>query len=83
MSMKYWDYIQFTAKHFSPYGIYQYSSGIYGQGTVQNGSAYIAMGSKDDTPDTGDGIHPKWFLASGLFAAAVAMFFFRGKRKTL
>ena len=77
------DYIQFTAKHFSPYGIYQYSSGIYGQGTVQNGSAYIAMGSKDDTPDTGDGIHPKWFLASGLFAAAVAMFFFRGKRKTL
>ena len=76
------DYIQFTARHFSPYGIYQYSSGINGQGVVQNGSAYITMGSRDDTPDTGDGVHPKWFLAAGLCAMAVALFFYKGKRKT-
>ncbi|MBO5056457.1 MAG: leucine-rich repeat domain-containing protein [Lachnospiraceae bacterium] len=73
------DYIQFTAHHFSPYGIYQYS-GINGQGVVANGKVFVSMaGNKDDTPDTGDGIHPKWFLAMGLLAAAVALFFYRGK----
>lgn len=77
------DYIQFTARHFSPYGIYRYSSGISGQGVVQDGSAYITIGSRDDTPDTGDGVHPKWFLAAGLCAMAVALFFYKGKRKTL
>lgn len=73
------DYIQFTAHHFSPYGVYQYS-GINGQGIVTNGKAFVSMtGNKDDTPDTGDGIHPKWFLAMGLLAAAVALFFYRGR----
>lgn len=75
------DYIQFTANHFSPYGIYRYSS-INGQGVVSGGKAFINLsGNKDDTPDTGDGIHPKWILALGLFAAATALFFYKGKGK--
>lgn len=77
------DYIQFTARHFSPYGIYQYS-GINGQGVVTNGKAFISMtGNKDDTPDTGDPIHPKWFLAMGLLAAAIALFFYKGKHTSV
>ena len=74
------EYLQFTTSHFSPFGIYQYS-GFGGQGAVSNGSAYISMsGNKDDTPNTGDGPHPQWFLFMGLLAASVALFFYKGKR---
>ncbi len=50
---------------------------------MTNGKAVITdlSGNKDDTPDTGDPIHPKWFLAIGLLAGAVALFFYKGKRK--
>lgn len=73
------DYIQFMTKHFSPYGIYKYS-GYSGQGVVNGGKAVISLsGRKDDTPDTGDPIHPKWFLATGLLAASVALFFYSRK----
>ncbi len=74
-------YIQFTTSHFSPLGIYSYSA-VNGQAVVTNGQAVITSlsGNKDDTPDTGDFIHPKWFLALGLFAGAVALFFYQGKR---
>ncbi len=76
------DYLQFVVSHFSPFGIYNYSE-MYGQAYVSNGSAVITSlsGNKDNTPDTGDPIHPKWFLASGLLAAAIAMFFYKGKSK--
>ena len=79
------DYIQFKTNHFSAFGIYQGTGTAYsaygGQGVVSNGSAFINMsGAKDDTPDTGDGIHPKWILAIGLFAAATALFFYKGKK---
>ena len=74
------DYIQFKTNHFSSYGIYEYSS-YGGQGVVNNGSAFINMsGNKDNTPDTGDGIHPKWILALGLLAASTALFFYKGKK---
>lgn len=76
------NYIQFTTSHFSPYGIYQYT-GMNGQAVVTDGRAVISRGSgaKDDTPDTGDFLHPKWFLAMGLFAGAVALFFYKGNRR--
>lgn len=76
------DYLQFVTSHFSPFGVYNYS-GLNGQAYVTNGSAVITSlsGNKDDTPDTGDPIHPKWFLAAGLLAAAVALFFYKGKTK--
>lgn len=76
------DYIQFTTSHFSPYGLYK-STGNPGEGVVSNGTAFVSgMGTKDDTPDTGDFVHPKWVLAIGLFAAAVAMFLYgTGKKR--
>lgn len=75
-------YIQFTTSHFSPFGIYQYTS-MNAQAVVTDGKAVITnpTGNKDDTPDTGDFLHPKWFLALGLLAGAVALFFYRGKPK--
>ncbi len=77
------DYVQFTTSHFSPFGIYSYS-GMNGQAVVVDGKAVVTSlsGNKDDTPDTGDDfIHPKWFMALGLFAGAVAMFLYKGKPK--
>ncbi len=77
------DYLQFTTSHFSPVGIYNYPGGSSRAGNTGASSA------KDDTPDTGDPIHPKWFLALGLFAGAVALFFYgmgsrrRGGRMTI
>lgn len=78
------DYLQFVTSHFSPFGVYNYS-GLYGQAYVSNGSAVITSlsGNKDNTPDTGDPIHPKWFLTAGLLAAAVALFFYKGKSKKI
>lgn len=75
-------YIQLTTNHFSPYGIYQYTP-MNAQAAVTDGKAVITSptGNKDDTPDTGDLIHPKWFLALGLLAGAVALFFYKGKPK--
>lgn len=78
------DYIQFTTNHFSPFGIYR-SVNINGQAVVTDGKAVITSlsGSKDDTPDTGDFIHPKWFLALGLLACSVSLFFYKGKPKRI
>jgi len=76
------EYLQFTTSHFSPFGIYTYLD-FGGQAVVSDGKAVITSlsGNKDDTPDTGDPIHPKWFLALGLLACAVALFFYKGKTK--
>lgn len=76
------DLIQFTTSHFSPLGIYNYSI-VNGQAEVVNGSAVITSltGKKDDTPDTGDFIHPKWVLAIGLAGLSVVLFFYKGKNR--
>lgn len=74
--------VTFEATHFSPYGIYQYENG---QGAViqrKDGGVLTALSRKKDvSPDTGDWIHPKWFLATGLFALSMMMFFLKGNRK--
>ncbi len=79
------DCISFTAKHFSPYGIYNYttSSGTVVADVKDGQAVFASLGKKDDSPNTGDySIHPKWFMAAGLLFAALAMFFYRGgKRK--
>ena len=72
--------IRFTTSHFSPYGIYEYDS-FGGTGVVSNGKAIIRGGSRDNTPDTGDLIHPKWFLALGLAALACVFLFYKGQGK--
>lgn len=75
------DAVTFTAKHFSPYGIYNYGSAGGVVADVKDGQAVFAsLGNKDDSPDTGDhSIHPKWFLSAGLLFAAMAVFFYRRK----
>ena len=72
--------IRFTTSHFSPYGIYEYDS-FGGTGVVSNGKVIIRGGSRDNTPDTGDPIHPKWFLALGLAALACVFLFYKGQGK--
>ena len=59
----------FSAEHFSPYVIYVDTSKL-GQGTVS-----------DDTPKTGDPIHPKWFLSIGLACLSFVMFMKKDARK--
>ena len=49
--------LQFYARHFSHYGIYTF---------LNDQGAQVSHGRLDDSPDTGDPIHPKWFLCGGL-----------------
>ncbi len=60
--------ITFTAEHFSPYVIYA---------DISN----LSTGGADDTPKTGDGIHPKWFLSIGLACVSLVLFMKRDSRK--
>lgn len=54
--------VSFVATHFSPYGVYV-------------DTAHLTAGTTiDSTPTTGDGIHPKWFLAIGLLALSILSF---------
>ncbi len=61
----------FTASHFSPYVIYVDTANLAATGTL------------DQTPKTGDMIHPKWFLVIGLVAAALFMFLKRDNEEAL
>ena len=61
--------VTFSAEHFSPYVIYVDTSRL-GQGT-----------GADDTPKTGDPIHPKWFLSIGLACLSFVMFMQRDTKK--
>ncbi len=60
--------ISFTATHFSPYVIYV--------DTTDLSEGY----NPDSTPKTGDGIHPKWFLAIGLACISFILFIKKEKR---
>lgn len=64
--------IVFTAEHFSPYVIY-----------VDTGNASSSSGTvSDNTPKTGDGIHPKWFLSIGLASLSFVMFMQKDDKKS-
>lgn len=54
--------ISFVPPHFSPYVIYVDTSNL------------IAGQTLDQTPSTGDPIHPKWFLAIGMACLSVILF---------
>ena len=60
--------ITFTAEHFSPYVIYVDTNNLTA-GTIA-----------DNTPKTGDGIHPKWFLSMGLACISVVLFMKKDKK---
>ncbi|MCL2718675.1 MAG: leucine-rich repeat protein [Lachnospiraceae bacterium] len=53
--------IRFTTTHFSPYVIYADLDNLH-------------IGILDDTPKTGDGVHPKWFLVIGLISVSLILF---------
>lgn len=76
--------ITFETNHFSDFGFYTTGSSVYAEAAVSQGKVTIgAYSVKDDSPDTGDSIHPKWFLAGGLLFAAIAVFFYRRKPRDL
>jgi len=62
--------VTFTTTHFSPFVIYA---------DLDN----LIPGTIDDTPKTGDGIHPKWFLVMGLVSMALILFLKREKAPQL
>jgi hypothetical protein len=58
--------VTFTATHFSPYTIYV---------DLDN----LAAGVADQTPKTGDALHPKWYLVIGLASLSLVLFFRKEK----
>ena len=61
--------VTFTAEHFSPYVIYVDVTRL-SDGTIT-----------DNTPQTGDWIHPKWFLSIGLACLSFVMFMMKDNRR--
>lgn len=61
--------ISFRAMHFSPYTVYVDTTNL------------SATSVPDETPKTGDGIHPKWFLSVGLASLSVILFLKKDKRQ--
>lgn len=66
--------LQFYARHFSHYGIYTFLDDAGGQ---------ISHGKLDASPDTGDPVHPKWFLCAGVTAAAMILLLWKGKKSKI
>ena len=58
--------ISFTATHFSPY-------------TVFVDTANLTQGTLDSTPQTGDGIHPKWFVVIAFACISLILFLKKDK----
>ena len=67
------DFITIETNHFSPFALYGKGT-LYIETTVVDGKAVITnLSRKDVSPDTGDFIHPKWFLGFGLMFVAFAI----------
>ncbi len=74
--------IRFSTDYLSVYGIYG-SGTLFAQGNVVDGQVVITgYGRKDDSPDTGDYIHPKWILGIGLLASGLAILLLQRKKRT-
>ena len=59
--------IEFNNSHTGYYGLYSFNS------------TAVSKYNLDVSPDTGDPINPKWFLAIGLFALGLALILIKGK----
>lgn len=59
--------VNFEISHTGEYGLYSYNS-----------SALLPQ-DLDSSPDTGDPIHPKWFLSAGLLLAALGFFIYKDR----
>ena len=73
------EYAVFDVNHFSPYAILcgdkvpqVYQNAYYEKVAAKKAANYSSKyGKKDESPDTGDWIHPKWILAIGLILLAI------------
>lgn len=74
-------YVKFSTIHLSDFAIY--AMGENGTVQIENGQATTTVsGKKDYSPNTGDNsIHPKWFIAIGMIALAVAFMAYKPKKK--
>ena len=75
-------YVRFSSNYLSTFSIY--AMGEDGNLIIKDGNAeYTTVsGKKDYSPNTGDNsIHPKWFIALGLSAAAIALMTAKPKKR--
>lgn len=75
------DYVRFSTNYLSTFAIY--AMGENGNLQIENGTAITTVsGKKDYSPNTGDNsIHPKWFIATGISALAIAFMAYKPKRR--
>ena len=75
------DYVKFSTNHLSTFAIY--AMGEDGTVQIENGAAVTTVsGKKDYSPNTGDNsIHPKWFVAVGISAIAIALMAYKPKKR--
>ena len=70
-------------EHFSPYAMYSYKNNQFvAEAIVKDGEAIFTLGNAklDESPDTGDYIHPKWVLVSGFAAIGVVLLLWKKRR---
>ena len=75
------NYIKFTTNHLSSFAIY--AMGENGTVQIENGAVVTTVsGKKDYSPNTGDNsIHPKWFIAIGITALAIALMAYKPRKE--
>lgn len=78
------NYIKFSTDHLSTFAIYALGE----DGTVQIADGNVTLttpsSKKDYSPNTGDySIHPKWFVAIGMSALAIALIAYKPKKKKI
>ena len=75
------DYVHFSTNHLSTFAIF--ALGENGSVQIENGKASLTTVStrKDYSPNTGDNsIHPKWFVAIGMSALAIALMAYKPRK---
>ncbi|MBE5854059.1 MAG: leucine-rich repeat domain-containing protein [Lachnospiraceae bacterium] len=77
--------LTFKTNHFSPIGFYSYEGNGTGNVQIRAGKVIYTEGNValDDTPDTGDLIHPKWFLVFGFLFTGIALLVFANRKKVV
>lgn len=67
--------ISFQTNHFSPYAFYSLEEEVTKNVSGKVNGELTKSSKKDASPDTGDGIEPKFIFAIGLLFTALAVFF--------
>lgn len=63
--------VSFKISHTGKYGLYAFNS------------SSVSKFNLDPTPDTGDKIHPKWYLGVGLMALGLALILYKKREKVI